>query len=137
MTVVIDLAGPDEFPAIQALLERNALPVDGLREHLSTTLVAHDDGTVIGSVALEVYGQVALLRSVAVEPGRQGHGLGRRLTAAALDLARRQGVQRAYLLTETAQNYFPRFGFQPVARAAVDPAIHGSVEWASACPASA
>ena len=41
-----------------------------------------------------------------------------------------------YLLTETASGFFPRFGFHPTHRAAVDLAVQQSVEFTSACPAS-
>ena len=95
------------------------------------------DGAVVGSAALELYGASALLRSVAVQRDRRGRGLGRRLTGAALDLARRCGAVRVYLLTETADDFFPRFGFSPVARREVPPSVRGSVEFVSACPESA
>ena len=42
-----------------------------------------------------------------------------------------------YLLTETANGFFPRFGFHPTQRAAVDSAVQQLVEFTSACPASA
>lgn len=52
-------------------------------------------------------------------------------------MARQLGIHEVYLLTETAADYFPRFGFHRIERAAASPAIHSSVEWTSACPASA
>src|SRR5205814_6195230 len=64
------------------LLERHQLPLDGLQDHLATTLVAREDDRIVGSAALEVYPDGALLRSVAVAPERQGHGLGHLLTEA-------------------------------------------------------
>jgi amino-acid N-acetyltransferase len=91
----------------------------------------------VGSAALELYGNAALLRSVAVDQNLRGQGLGQQLTRAALDLAGQHGVETVYLLTETATDFFPRFGFQPIARSAVAPAVQQSVEFTSACPASA
>jgi amino-acid N-acetyltransferase len=99
--------------------------------------VARDGDAVVGSAALEVYGGAALLRSVAVDPARRGQGLGQRLTRTALDVARQQGIATVYLLTETAGDFFPRFGFRPTERAAVEPAVQQSVEFTSACPAGA
>jgi amino-acid N-acetyltransferase len=104
---------------------------------MSHALVARDGEAVVGSAALERYGDAALLRSVAVEEPRRGTGLGAALVGAALDLARAEGVGEVYLLTTTAPDYFPRFGFRPVARDAVAPAVTQSVEFTSACPASA
>lgn len=119
------------------LLTSTGLPTDGLEQHLATTLVARDGGGIVGSVALEVYGADALLRSLAVTPERRGNGLGQRLVEAALALARSRGVLRIYLLTETAAPFFRRLGFRDVARADVPEGIRGSLEFATLCPASA
>jgi amino-acid N-acetyltransferase len=137
MTIRIGAARNGDLPAVLALLERSGLPPDGLSEHVATTLVARDGDVVVGSAALEVYSRAALLRSAAVDPALRGQGLGQRLTRAALDLARQQGITTVYLLTETAGDFFPRFGFHPTERAAVEVAVQQSVEFTSACPASA
>jgi amino-acid N-acetyltransferase len=137
MAWTIEAATAADLPAILALLARSGLPEAGLADHLATALVARAGGAIAGSAALEVYGEAALLRSVAVDAAWRGQGLGQALTRAALDLARRRGVVTVYLLTETAAGFFPRFGFRPVPRAAVAPAVQQSVEFTSACPASA
>jgi amino-acid N-acetyltransferase len=92
---------------------------------------------VVGCAALELYGCVALLRSVAAARDLRGTGLGWRLTEAALELFRHLDVEEAYLLTETADLFFPRFGFRPILRSEVPRSIQRSVEFTSACPASA
>ncbi|HWQ11753.1 MAG TPA: arsenic resistance N-acetyltransferase ArsN2 [Roseiflexaceae bacterium] len=130
-------ARADDLPAILELLERSDLPRAGLADHLATTLVAHDGGAVVGSAAVERYGDAGLLRSVAVDRAYRGQGLGTALVGAALELARRQGVRTLYLLTTTAGDYFPRFGFRPVTRDDVAPAVRQSAEFTGACPASA
>lgn len=135
-SVRIELARRDDLSAVLGLLARNDLPPDGLAERFDHALVARRDGDIVGSAVLEVYGDAALLRSVAVDPTLRSQGLGRRLTEAALERARREGVQTVYLLTTTAGDYFPRFGFRPVAREAVAPGVQASVEFTSVCPAS-
>jgi amino-acid N-acetyltransferase len=137
MIVLIESALITDLPVILALLERCGLPTAGFAERLPTALVARADGDVVGSAALELYGAAALLRSVAVDEAFRGQGLGVRLTQAALDLARQRGVTHVYLLTTTAGEFFPRFGFQPVAREDVPEAVKQSVEFTSACPVSA
>jgi amino-acid N-acetyltransferase len=67
----------------------------------------------------------------------RGTGLGQRLTRAALELARGRGVSNIYLLTTTAGQFFPRFGFVPIPRSELDPALQQSEESRGACPASA
>lgn len=137
MTPAVVAARPDDFDAIAALLRDHKLPVDGLQTHLATTLVVRDEAAIVGSAALEVYEDGALLRSVAVAPALQHSGLGRTLTGAAIDLARARRVPALYLLTTTAEGYFPRFGFERIDRAEVPPGVRRSVEFTSACPASA
>ena len=127
-----------ELESVLALLKHLGLPVEGLAEHAGTALVARErGGRIIGSAALEIHGSEALLRSVAVEPTWRGSGLGRRLTEAALALAGRLGLSRVYLLTETAERFFPKFGFREVKRDEVPAGVRESVEFRLACPASA
>jgi amino-acid N-acetyltransferase len=131
------LARTDDLGAILDLLDRSDLPRDGLADHLGLALVAREGERVVGSAAVERYGDAGLLRSVAVDPAYRGQGLGAQLVGAALDLARQEGVKTVYLLTTSAPDYFPRFGFHLVTRDDVAPAVRQSVEFTSACPASA
>jgi amino-acid N-acetyltransferase len=135
--MVLERAHAGDAGDILQLLERSRLPPDGLMDHLPTTIVARQDGRIVGSAALEMYAGAALLRSVAVDPALHGKGLGRELTQAALDLAREQGVTHVYLLTTTAAGFFPKFGFVEIARDEVPSAVKASVEFTSACPSSA
>src|SRR5262245_49087418 len=138
MPTRIEPADPRDAGALHALLARVNLPTAGLDEHLGTTLVARDGEEIVGCVALELYGPVALLRSLAVAPSRRGDGLGRRLTGAGLELGRRAGVSAFCLLTTTAPEFFARhFAFRPIARAAVPAPVRQSVEFVSACPETA
>ena len=98
----IERAAAGDAAAVLALLTENRLPVAGLLEHLPTTIVARQDGKVVGCAALEVYADGALLRSVAVAPALQHHGIGQSLTAAALQLANDLKLPAVYLLTTTA-----------------------------------
>ena len=133
----VDFAAEADWDEVIALLTRSGLPIDGLREHFKTALVTRRDGRVVGSAALEVYEDGALLRSVAVDASRRGAGLGSELTAAAIRLAEALRAPALYVLTTTADGYFPRFGFESISRAEVPPAVQTSVEFVSACPASA
>jgi amino-acid N-acetyltransferase len=135
----IDIGGarPEELPGILALLDECELPTEGLVPHLSTTLVARDGDQIVGSSALEMYEEFALLRSVAVKPAFRGRGLAQRLTRAALDLAKHHQVTAVYLLTETASKYFPRFGFKSIPRSDVPEKVQRSVEFTTLCPDTA
>lgn len=126
-----------DVQAIERLLRSNALPEAGVAERLGTTLVALDDGSVVGTAAVELFADGALLRSVAVTPDRRSTGVGSILVRRALDLAAAHGVDDVFLLTTTADAYFPRFGFQRVGREAVPVGVRSSEEFTSSCPASA
>jgi amino-acid N-acetyltransferase len=134
---MIESATPHDLPQIHALLEQLRLPLAGVDEHVSTMLVARDAERIIGTAALEMYADGALLRSVAVEPRQQGKRLGHQLTDAALQLAATRGAHAVFLLTTTAERFFPRFGFEPITRDQVPASVRASVEFQSACPASA
>ena len=120
-----------DFAEVLALLSEVNLPPEGVQEHFSEFLVARDEaGELVGCVGQERYGQVTLLRSLAVKPRRQGGGLGRELTLELLSDARAQGVNEVVLLTTTAADFFQRhFGFEPVERQRYDAALADSPEW--------
>lgn len=132
----------DDAPAILQLLTNAGLPVDGVADLLATDarqfVVAEADARdVVAAAGLEVCGNNALLRSVAVREDWQRHGLGHQLVQRVVGEAESRGIAALYLLTMTAEHYFPRFGFDVVARDAVPAEIANTLEFKSACPASA
>lgn len=137
MSVHIERASDADGPSVLQLLEDAGLPVDGLVEHLNTAFVARDGTVIVGCAALEVYREGALLRSLIVAPAARGRGLGQRLADEAVTLAHSLGTPAVYLLTTTADSYFPRFGFVRITREQVPESVKQSIEFRSACPASA
>lgn len=137
MNVHITRASEADRSSILHLLRDSGLPIDGLVDHLNTALVARDGAAIVGCAALEIYADGALLRSVAVAPAARGHGVGERLTEAAVSLARSLRTPAVYLLTTTAESYFPRFGFVQTTRELVPTGVQQSIEFRSACPTSA
>jgi amino-acid N-acetyltransferase len=123
--------------AIEQLLVSNDLPLDGLDVALPLALVALDGGRLVGCGAIEPYGSSGLLRSVCIEAGARGTGVGRRLVDELENLALASGIDELYLLTETAGTWFPRFGYEPVERSGVPAAMAASAEFTTACPVSA
>jgi amino-acid N-acetyltransferase len=135
--MTIGPASTGDLPAVRRMLEAQQLPLDELDAHVATMVVAKSGEDVVGAAAVELYSDGALLRSVVVSPAAQGQGLGHRLTEAALNIAKRRGLETAFLLTTTAEQFFPRLGFEQISRAEVPPSVQASVEFQSACPASA
>jgi len=136
-TVTVLPARLSDYDVVAALLDREHLPLDGLRQHFETAIVARAGNRIVGCSAVEVYQEGALLRSVAVAPEYRGAGVGSDLTGAAIQLAARRLVPSIYLLTTTAEGFFRKFNFEIVDRADVPPGVLGSAEFTHACPSSA
>lgn len=130
-------AVPEDLSAIERLLTASQLPLDGVREALPSFVVAESGDEVVGVAGLEVSRDNALLRSVAVADAWRSRGLGRALVERVIAEAESRGLHALYLLTTTAERYFPSFGFRRVAREDVPADIRATKEFASACPVSA
>jgi len=126
-----------DLDAVEGLLSANDLPLDGVKENLSGFVVAEEGSRVIGAVGLEKFGSIALLRSAVVSNEHRGSGVGRRLVEQILEYAEKDGIEELFLLTTTAEDYFPRFGFTRTTRSAVPPAVKASAEFRGACPDTA
>jgi amino-acid N-acetyltransferase len=136
--VTLRSASAADLPGVLALLKKANLPVQGVDANaLTNFVIAEHEGMPIGVVGLELYRESALLRSAAVEESWRGSGVGRALVDRALALTREKGIQDVFLLTTTAEDYFPRFGFACIARDSVPEGIQASAEFQGACPSSA
>ena len=134
---VVKNANHGDLQAISSLLESCNLPADGIEACINTTLIVKNNNKLIGSAALEHYGKSALLRSVAVDKNFRSTGLGIKTTKAILQKAKSLGITHIYLLTETADKFFPRFNFQTVPRDKVPADVKTSLEFTTLCPESA
>ena len=138
----IEEAKNSDYPALAGLLKETNLPPDGIEPHLMNFLIIRysEEGaaseSLVGSVGLEIYGKSALLRSLAVHPDFQRMGLGSRLVKQIIDIAKRKGITRLYLLTDTAEDYFKRKGFVYVTRDKIPSDMKQSVEFTTLCTSS-
>lgn len=89
-----------------------------------------------GMVGLELYGAVALLRSLAVAESKRGSGLGSDLVDCAEQQAVKHGAKTLYLLTTTAEDFFLRRGYAPAKRSGAPTAIASTSEFTVLCPLS-
>jgi len=122
---------------VKALLAESQLPASDLSSgHLEHFFGCGDARLPEGVVGLEIYGAVALLRSLAVAASRRGQGCGRALVAEAERHARSRGVRAIYLLTTTAERFFARLGYRPIDRTDAPEAIRRTQEFSSLCPSS-
>ena len=125
----VEPATTGDLPAITQLLQSNALPVAGVQEILNTTLVARQNGSLIGAIGMERFGKAGLIRSFVVASGWRHHGIGKDLAAELLQRATQDGVSKAYLLTTTIRDLAAKHGFREIPRDAVPAAVRESVEF--------
>ena len=133
----IRAATKEDFGAVVDLLEAAALPLAGVPPLLENFYVAERAGRVVGAIGLERYGGSGLLRSAVVDSSARGFRIGEALVERLLHHAREGRLRAVYLLTTTAEGYFPRFGFERITREDVPDQVKASVEFREACPASA
>ena len=137
-SLIIRAATDSDLASVTALLEASGLPTVGVAEALCGFIVAESGEDIVGVVGIEACcDRYALLRSTAVADSWRGRGLGRKLVERAIGEAEAKGIEALYLLTTTAETYFPSFGFSHVSRDNVPDEIKATEEFRSACPASA
>lgn len=127
-------------PALAAaihLLAAAKLPTEDLTDaHCEHFFYTGPEASPTGLVGLEMFGDVALLRSLVVTEPRRGTGAGSQLVAEAEAHARAQGVRAVYLLTTTAEEFFDKRGYGLALRDAAPAAIRATREFSGICPAS-
>jgi N-acetylglutamate synthase-like GNAT family acetyltransferase len=134
---VLSAASAGDLVAIEALLRENGLPTAGVGDSIGDFILARAGGDLIGVIGLERHAPYGLLRSAAVSKEWQGRGLGRALVVRLLEEALHTGISAIYLLTTTAEDYFPAFRFRRVSRESVPEELLASEEFRGACPDSA
>jgi amino-acid N-acetyltransferase len=133
----LEPASAADVDALCSLLTSAGLPADDVGAHVEQFILARSAGAIIGSVALELAGPAALLRSLCVSPSQRGRALGARLLSAIETRAAARGVRELYLLTTSAAAFFERHGFAGTARQDVPDAIRDTAQFRTLCPASA
>lgn len=136
MNIPVINAKPTLSAAVALLTSAN-LPVEDLTDqHCRHFFFLGPSAAPEGLVGLEIFGPIALLRSLVITAAQRGTGAGTRLLLHAEAHAREQGVRQVYLLTTTAEDFFARRGYQRCAREAAPAAIRSTREFAGICPAS-
>ena len=137
MSSDLQISARPELPVVIRILREAGLPTEDLTvSHLEHFSHAGPASQPTGLVGLEIFGEVALLRSLVVVPDRRGSGDGTRLLAHAEDHARSANVRHLYLLTTTAEAFFAKHGYARAARDSAPPAIRSTREFSGICPAS-
>jgi amino-acid N-acetyltransferase len=82
-----------------------------LEELMTHGFLVEKDGQIVGFAALEVYSpKLGEIRSLAVDPAHQGHGVGKALVDACIHRARALDVFELMAIT-SADGFFQKCGF--------------------------
>jgi len=123
---------------VHRILNENDLPTDDLAEiNLDHFFGCGETARPRGVIGLEVHGTDGLLRSLAVDSEVQGLGCGSSLFKQLEHHSKSIGVKTLYLLTETAEKYFEKKGFESIARELASESIKQTKEFTDLCPGSA
>lgn len=126
-----------KLAVVQELLRANSLPDDDCGDPALYFCAIFDGDDLVAAGGLEPASSSALLRSIVVSPDYRASGLARRIVDHLLARAAQQGRLEVYLLTETAEHYFSRLGFQPVDRSDVPDGVANTRQFSTLCPQSA
>jgi len=137
MNTQLQISPRPELPTAIRLLQDAGLPTEDLTaSHIEHFYFAGSAAQPTGLVGLEIFGDVALLRSLVVAPERRGLGDGAKLLEHAERQARSQGVDAIYLLTTTAESFFTKRGYARTGRDTAPADIRATREFGGICPAS-
>jgi UDP-N-acetylmuramate: L-alanyl-gamma-D-glutamyl-meso-diaminopimelate ligase len=117
----------DDMTSVRAVLAATSLSEQADDDQAGDFFVLCNEDGVVGCVSLEVLGDDAILRALAVDPKFRGAGYGWVLADTAVSQARGRGVRRIYLLTATASDFFAaKFGFRVVDRSTLSRQVAAS-----------
>jgi len=126
----------NNFSKAIALIKINGLPTEDISD--GTKLFALVEyNRVIGTVGIEFYDTVALLRSLVITQEKRNSGLGQQLVSFIEDFAKKNGARELVLLTTTAESFFIKNAYQSIERNNIPEQIKKSSEFSYTCPSSA
>lgn len=139
-SVTLSFASAEDEMQIKQILNASGLEHrDISASQLQHFLKAHDTNAsaLSGVVGLEIKGNVALLRSLAVAEAYRRQGLATRLVSKIEEYGRSKNIDTLYLLTLTAEDFFSARGYQKTDRKSAPPALQETTEFKSLCPQTA
>ena len=126
-----------DIERIEHLLKECSLPYNDLNKYIQNFVVAENNNIIIGVGGFEKYGDISLIRSLAVISEYRGIGVGGKIYALLERKISNVGINKLYLLTETATDYFKKVGFTIRVRENIPEAILQTKQFRELCPSTA
>ena len=130
-------ATQEDFKGILNLLQNENLPSEDLSPTLSQFFVIEVDEKIVGVAGIEIYDDLGLLRSIAVDKNYRNRFLATMLIDEVLLDAAEKEITALYLITTSAEHYFSKKGFVVVDRDGIPAPIKSSSEFSTMCPSTA
>lgn len=105
-TLRLQRADEETIAYVETLLDKNGLPSDDVEPGRNRFYIGYDGDTRVGVGGVERHGTDGLLRSVVIERSARGNRYGTALCEALESKVEADGVERLYLLTTTAAEFF-------------------------------
>lgn len=122
---------------VRKILKHSGLPYEDCIDHLDNFLLVEKQEAIVGVGGFELYGEVALIRSLVVLEKHRGKNTGKLIYNKIKASALSHGVKELYLLTETAEQFFKARKFCIVKRELVPKSIKQTNQFSYLCPSSA
>jgi amino-acid N-acetyltransferase len=135
--MIFNELNPEEFDSTFNLLSETKLDSTDLNQANVRLFTMTGNDQLVGVGGLEIIGNVALLRSVAVSPQHQKKGIGAQLVSLIEKTAKDSGLAALYLLTNTAADFFKANGYQVIHRDNFAEPLKKTAQFSGLCPVSA
>ena len=135
--ILYRFAEDTDIPMVRRFLSAVELPYEDIDKHISHCLLAIRKDRLAGMVGIEIAGNTALLRSLAVDEIDRNKHIGTTLFDKIRSYAQLNDIKGLYLLTTTATEFFEEKGFKRIIRDAVPEEIKRTEEFKSICPSTA
>ena len=126
-----------DFKGIEEILLNAKLPIAGIKKPNCKLFVLEAQQEIAGIIGYELYGDIALLRSLAVVPSQQGQGRAKELFEFIFRHLKEKNIRDVYGLTLTIPEWLLKLGFNEIKRDDIAPELFASEELKGACPDSA
>ena len=128
----------DDIPELLSLIARSMVDsklvhrsYETIRDHLGSYYVYTLDGTIVGCVALYPYpeNRCAELGCLFIKKNYEGHGYGKAMCRFIEELARKQGFDHVFAISQSAVAYFrDRLHYAPMSREELPPQRRAALE---------
>jgi len=130
-------ASVKDIAEVEYLLKHYNLPVNDILEYIDNFVVSEQDNKIIAVGGYEIHEGISLIRSIAVAQEYRDRSIGVDIYHLLERKIKNNGINKAYLLTETATGYFKKLGFTIKERTSIPKAITQTKQFKELCPSTA